>query len=180
MWLNTGMYMIKAVHGASASNIISDTVTIEYGGGEAPTSPSPEPTDDPLAGIDAAITGGTITSISPGSDPSIIIIINAVDDGMLTLTIPRDILESKVDGQDGDDVPFNVLVDNNEIDAVETAGATSRTLEIEFAAGSEVIEVLGSWIIPEFGVVAIAVLAVAIVSIMVVSARSKIGIVPRF
>ena len=38
----------------------------------------------------------------------------------------------------------------------------------------------GSWAIPEFGVIAAMILAVAIVSIIVVTAKTKLSLVPRY
>jgi predicted secreted protein with PEFG-CTERM motif len=44
-------------------------------------------------------------------------------------------------------------------------------LTIPFEAGAEEIEIVGTWIIPEFGAIAAIVLAVAIVGIIVATAR---------
>ncbi|RNJ72243.1 MAG: PEFG-CTERM sorting domain-containing protein, partial [Thaumarchaeota archaeon S13] len=105
------------------------------------------------------------------------ITINAEEDGMITLTIPRSILDSRTEGQEGDDVPFSVLVNDEIADATEDSTPTTRTLVIEFSAGDgQVIEVIGSFIIPEFGAVAVVVLAAAIVAIVAIGSRSRLGI----
>lgn len=180
-WRAAGTYTIQVTYGAVASNIVTATTTIEFTGGTAtpPPTPTPEPVD-PLAGITSSITGGTITSISQGAGPTIIVVIESTDDGELTLNIPRSILDARTDGQTGDDIPFIILVDNSEADITETQDANVRTLVIPFTVGTEVIEVVGSWIIPEFGVIAIAILAVAIVAIIAVSSRSSVSILPRY
>jgi predicted secreted protein with PEFG-CTERM motif len=49
-----------------------------------------------------------------------------------------------------------------------------------FPAGTEQIEVIGTYVIPEFGAIAAMILAVAIISIIAVSARSKLSIMPRY
>ncbi|RNJ74796.1 MAG: PEFG-CTERM sorting domain-containing protein, partial [Nitrosopumilus sp. D6] len=41
-------------------------------------------------------------------------------------------------------------------------------------------EVIGTYVIPEFGAIAVIILAVAIISIIAVSARSKLSIMPRY
>ena len=42
------------------------------------------------------------------------------------------------------------------------------------------IEIIDGHVIPEFGVIAAMILAVAIVSIIVVTAKTKLSIVPRY
>jgi len=50
---------------------------------------------------------------------------------------------------------------------------------VNYQASAEV-EILDGHVIPEFGVIAAMILAVAIVSIIVVTAKSKLSIVPRY
>ena len=47
-------------------------------------------------------------------------------------------------------------------------------------AGTEKIDIYGSWAIPEFGVIAGVILAVAIASIIAVSAKSRLALVPKY
>ena len=65
-------------------------------------------------------------------------------------------------------------------DYEEVATATDRTLTIEFPAGAEEIEVIGTFVVPEFGTIAAMILAVAIISIIAVSAKSRLSIIPRY
>jgi len=55
-----------------------------------------------------------------------------------------------------------------------------NTLTIPCVAGIEKIEIHGSWAIPEFGVIAAMILAVAIVSIIVITAKTRLSLVPRY
>jgi len=48
-----------------------------------------------------------------------------------------------------------------------------------YQASAEV-EVVDGHVIPEFGVIAVMILAVAIVSIIVVTAKTRLSIVPRY
>ena len=78
------------------------------------------------------------------------------------------------------DDSFFVIVDGEEVDFTETmTTSTERTLTIDFPAGSEEIEIFGTFVVPEFGTIAAMILAVAIISIIAVSARSKLSIMPR-
>ena len=56
----------------------------------------------------------------------------------------------------------------------------SRSLSIMFPAGTEEIEIIGTFVVPEFGTVAALILAVAIISIIAVSARSRLNVLPKY
>ena len=128
--------------------------------------------------INFEITGGRLLSITPDVDAnSLIIKIDAFDDGQLTITLPRELIDAKI-GDDDD--AFFVLVDGEEVDFDETATSTDRTLVIAFPAGAEEIEIIGTHVVPEFGAIAALILAVAIISIIVVSAKSRLSIMPRY
>jgi len=125
------------------------------------------------------ITGGKLLSIITDVDAnSLIISIDATDDGSLTLTIPRTVLDSLF--ENGDDDDFFVLVDGEEVDFEEEISSTDRKLTIEFSAGAEEIEIIGTFVVPEFGTIAAMILAVAIISIIAISAKSRLSIIPRY
>ncbi|MDD9809253.1 MAG: plastocyanin/azurin family copper-binding protein [Thaumarchaeota archaeon] len=129
--------------------------TIEFHSEPAPQPAAPRPTtarpapniDPSLAGITFQIAGGGVSSVVAGTGASILVTIDADRDGTLSLTIPRDTLESKTEGSWGDDVPFSVIVNDRIADAAESGSRHSRTLVVDFYAGAgQVIEVIGSWI----------------------------------
>jgi len=125
------------------------------------------------------ITNGKVISIISDTDAkSLLINIETWDDGSITLTIPRSVLDAKTN--DGDDTEFFVLVDGEKVDFEEITTSTDRTLTIPFLAGSEQIEIIGTFVIPEFGTIAAMILAVAIISIIAISAKSRLSIVPRY
>jgi len=129
-------------------------------------------------GLTYQITGGSVVSIIPDVDQSsLIIVIEASDDGELTITLPREIIDAKIGDADDD---FFVLVDAEEVDFDEIVTETDRTLTIGFLAGTEEIEIIGTFVIPEFGTIAALILAVAIISIIAVSARTKLSIIPKY
>jgi len=104
-------------------------------------------------------------------DDSIVIYLNPTDDGIITITLHEDLIKPFEDGT------FVVIVDNQEMQDFTQVG---NTLTIPCLVGTEKIEIHGSWAIPEFGVIAAMILAVAIVSIIVVTAKTKLSIVPRY
>ena len=128
--------------------------------------------------ISYEITNGKITNVIPDLDAvSLLIDIEAIDNGAITLTIPRSVLDSTINGSDDE---FFVLVDGEEVYFEEITTSTDRTLTIEFLAGSEQIEIIGTFVIPEFGTIAAMILAVAIISIIAISAKSRLSISSRY
>ena len=175
------------------------TVTVQYGnenrtaestfefGGSTATPPTEKPSEvtDTTVSVQGSsdligyeITGGKLLSIMPDVDAnSLIVSIDATDDGSLTLTIPRSVLDATMNGEDDD---FFVLIDGEEVDFDEETSSTDRTLTIAFPAGAEEIEIIGTFVVPEFGTIAAMILAVAIISIIAISAKSKLSIIPRY
>jgi predicted secreted protein with PEFG-CTERM motif len=128
--------------------------------------------------ISYEITNAKLLNVIPDLDAvSLLIYIETTDAGSITLTIPRSVLDASING--GDD-EFFVLVDGEEVDFEEIKTSVDRTLTIEFLAGTEQIEIIGTFVIPEFGTIAAMILAVAIISIVAISAKSRLNLVSRY
>jgi len=124
------------------------------------------------------ITNGKVINSIPDLDAvSLLLYIESTDDGSITLTIPRSVLDAITNNEDDQ---FFVLVDGEEVDFEEIATSTERTLTINFLAGTEEIEIIGTFVIPEFGTIAAMILAVAIISIVAISAKSRPGMLSRY
>jgi len=190
LWSSSGTYTVKVQYGGEQR---SAETTFDFGGSSGSGS---DPGTDPGTGADRtfsvdagdagmfsvgySITGGSIKSITAdGEFSSLVVAIDATDDGEITLTLPRDVIDARMDGCEGADDVFYVLVDGEEVDFVEAKTSEDRTLTIGFFAGSEEIEIIGTCAVPEFGTIAALILAVAIVSIIAVSARSRLSIMPK-
>ena len=167
-----GTYAIKVQYGDNKS----DKTLVELAGGVAtkPTSPatSEKCGSNAISAdgycINYSITGGMVTSASINTnDNSVIVRISANDDGTLTLSPSSKVLDGV----------FMVLVDDEEWDDVEYDG---NKVTVMFPAGTEKIEVIGTFVVPEFGTIAVMILAVAIISIIAVSAKSRLSIMPRY
>jgi len=104
-------------------------------------------------------------------DDSIVIYLDPTDDGIITVTLHEELIKPFEDGT------FVVIVNNQEMQDFTQDG---NTLTIPCMVGTEKIEIHGSWAIPEFGVIAAMILAVAIVSIIVISAKTRLSLVPRY
>ena len=183
-----GAYVITAQYGTENR---SATASFEFGGGDIVITPPVQDEDDSMVSdtmvsmgdgndsIGYEITGGKILSIMPDVDAnSLIVSIDTTSDGSLTLTIPRSVAQSLLES--GEDDEYFVLIDGEEVDFSEATSSTARTLTIAFQEGAEEIEIIGTWVIPEFGTIAAMILAVAIISIIAVSAKSRLSIMPRY
>ena len=114
----------------------------------------------------------TSPSFRGNSDDSTLdVYINATSDGELTIALDEEIIKPFDDGS------FFVLVNNEEIQDFVQEG---NKLTIPWKVGDEKISIVGSWAIPEFGTIAVMILVVAIVSIIIVSAKTKLSLVPRY
>ena len=90
--------------------------------------------------------------------------IESTDEGAITLELPREFIGAEK--QDGKDDTFIILIDGIEVDYEETSkvGADSRIISINFEQGDSDIEIIGTYVIPEFGTIVMIVLTVGIMS----------------
>jgi len=119
----------------------------------------------------ATVTSGVIHHIGANSDDDTLLVhlFGADDDGELKITLNEDIITPFDDGS------YFVLINSEEVE-FEQMG---RTLHIDYEAGTERIEIVGSHVVPEFGTIAMIILAVAIVSIIAITAKTKISLIPK-
>ena len=129
-----------------------------------------EPAIDLVDTLIYNINGGSVSSIITNSDDSTLVVaVDASDDGELSITMNSDYITAF------DDDSYFVLVNNEEV----WFSQDGSTLTIPFEAGTEKIEIVGSAVVPEFGTIAMVVLAVAIISIIVITAKTKTQLIPK-
>ena len=129
-----------------------------------------EPAIDLVDTLSYNISGGSVSSIITNSDDSTLVVaVDASDDGELSITMNSDYITAF------DDDSYFVLVNNEEV----WFSQDGNTLTIPFEAGTEKIEIVGSAVVPEFGTIAMVVLAVAIISIIVITAKTKTQLIPK-
>jgi predicted secreted protein with PEFG-CTERM motif len=113
------------------------------------------------------ITTGQVTSIiTKTAKNSLVISLETTEDGVLSVTTSDFLLRPFNDGG------FLVVVDGEKLHSVKYE---NKILTIPYTAQTEKIEVYGSYVIPEFGTIAIIVLAVAVVSIIALSRKNSIS-----
>jgi len=165
-----GAYVVKATYSGQ-----SVQTTFEFTGGVGvPTGTIRVEFEGNVFNVKASLSNGSIRSIEVDPDfTSIIISVSTTDqDGELTITLPRQLIDARINGDDDD---FIVLVDGDEADFDETdTTSTERTLTIPVPAGAEEIEIIGTVVVPEFGILAALVLAAAVGAIIAVSRKNQI------
>ncbi len=177
LWKNEGEYTIRVSYGATnvvesyfdyfTEQSISETTNIfEVDAGSHGTFD-----------IDYTIRGGTVKNMLVDTDIfALIVIIDSESDGSITIDLPRISIDSKK--SDNTDDTFLVFIDGAEVRPEETLTTqTSRILKIEFEEGDSDIEIIGTFVVPEFGSIAILILFLAIISAIFVSSK-KFGKFP--
>ena len=110
------------------------------------------------------LTSGEITGIiAKTDDKSIVISLETDDSGILSMTTSDFLIRPFNDGS------FFVLVNGEQIENVKFE---NKILSIPYTSEAETIEVYGSYVVPEFGTIAILIFAVAIISIIIVSKKT--------
>ncbi len=175
-WNRDGTYVISAFYGRTAyetsieffskQSVIETTNIFEVDAGSHGTFD-----------IDYTIRGGTVKNMLVDTDIfALIVIIDSESDGSITLDLPRISIDSKK--SDNTDDTFLVFIDGAEVRPEETSTTqTSRILKIEFEEGDSDIEIIGTFVVPEFGSIAILILFLAIISAIFVSSK-KFGKFP--
>jgi len=125
---------------------------------------------DMLDLLDWTISNGDVLSMHVDEEASSLVIeIDATDDGELFVGLNADYIGS-------DDGTFFIIVNGEEWQDYEQAG---MDLYIDIPAGTELVEIVGSYAVPEFGTIAMIVLAVAIVSIIAITAKTRTALIPK-
>jgi len=178
LWKESGTYTVKVSYGGN-----SVQTQFEYGGmmsAGVQTTPEFAMEDDPSQTI--MIEDNTVNyeldcaeilgMIPDPENKSLIVEIKTYCDGELKITLPKEVIDTDEEG-------FFVLVDGDDVNHDAVVVGEFWTLTIPFSYGSEEIEIIGTYVIPEFGTIAMLVLVTSIGTIVIISARNKQIFYPR-
>ena len=175
LWKKIGDYLIRVSYGEGniaetefsftpKSELIETTTIFEVNAGNYGTFD-----------VEYTIKGGTIKDMI--IDPNIfaiIVQIESTDRGTVSLDLPREFIGAEK--QDGKDDTFIILIDGIEVAYQESVvHSDSRVITINFEEGDSDIEIIGTYVIPEFGTIAMIILIVGIMTIILTS-RNKFQI----
>ena len=169
LWKTQGEYVVKVTYGEGNTAETNFLFT--------PTSAVLETTD--IFEVDAgnsgtfdipySIRGGTLLDIFVDQDIfGLVIKIDASDEGKLVLDLPRKYIDAEK--QNGKDEVFIILIEKIDDQIVETqyneetSHSEIRTLTINFEEGDSQIQIIGTYVIPEFGTIVMIVLTVGIIA----------------
>ncbi len=185
LWVNDGIYQVSVAYATAGAQ-----ATFEFFKQTIDKSSAAFPVNIPNSGsfdIGYTIRGGEVNSITMNNDRySLLIEITMNSSGNIILKLPRESFDAqKSDGVDGS---FIILISKEDsvtgVDLHHTATrlnfaqveyeeiATSsdyRTIRIQLEEGDKWIEVIGTYIIPEFGSIVIIILVVAVSSTIIIS-----------
>ena len=181
-WNDDGTYIVRAFY--TPEKIAEKTFQFfkQQSGGTS----SLFPVDIPNSGsfdLGYSIIGGEINDIILKQNHySLLIELNADSNGNIVLKLPRENIESKTN--DGGDEIFIVLISKTGIDSEDFAevefkeietGSDFRTLRIQFEEDDRWIEVIGTYVIPEFGTIVTLILLIAVTTTIIMS-KSKFSV----
>jgi len=189
LWSSDGVYTVRVSYGVD--NILETTFNF-YGDVDLSTIQLDEKDvslpDGGTFDVGYMIKGGEVTEMEIIPENfSIVTTLSTNSNGYIVLELPTDqILSQKMDGTDeefivlvyetADDSDIGIQTSYEEIESNDN----KRTIKIPFNLGDKKIEVIGTWAVPEFGAIAGLVLAAAIISIIVLSAKTRLNVIPRF
>ena len=180
-WVNEGTYQASAKYATEVAE-----TTFEFFAQVIDKSSAVFPVDIPNSGtfdIGYTIRGGEVKNINMDKERNSLLIETTVDsNGNLVLKLPRENFDAQTNN-DEDEI-FIVLISkgtNNEEDFAqaqyEEIGTSSdyRTIRIPLEQGDKWVEVVGTYVIPEFGSIVMMILLAATASAIIVS-KSKLSI----
>ena len=171
-WQLEGEYVVRAFYGVnSVADVYFDFFKKEQG--VSLMFEVEKPDQSGTFDIKYIIRGGNVTDIIVDQEFfELIVLIEPKSGGILTLELPRTAIDAKK--SDGTDDIFIILIDGVEVPFIETKDANTRTITIEFEEIDSDIEIIGTFVIPEFGTIASLVLAVSIISIIIISSKRNL------
>ena len=180
-WVNEGTYQASAKYATEVAE-----TTFEFFSQIIDKSSAVFPVDIPNSGtfyIGYTIRGGEVKNINMDKERNSLLIETTVDsNGNLVLKLPRENFDAQTNN-DEDEI-FIVLISkgtNNAEDFAQTQyeeiGTSSdyRTIRIPLEQGDKWVEVVGTYVIPEFGSIVMMILLAATASAIIVS-KSKLSI----
>jgi predicted secreted protein with PEFG-CTERM motif len=184
--LDDGSYTIKVNQGSSGKYNLSVSVEVSDGSSSSSASVSNmvAATEEEAGAVESASLGG-LQLTAGGMEGSTTIDVSGTTDrsGDITLTITApngNIVTVSQISPSGNSFATTITTGGAlwSQDGVYTIKAVQGTAS-NYQVSAEV-EVVDGHVIPEFGVIAAMILAVAIVSIIVVTAKTKLSLVPRY
>jgi len=181
-WKEDGTYIVRAFY--TPEKIAEKT--FQFFKKPSDRTSSLFPVDIPNSGsfdLGYSIIGGEINDIILNQEHySLLIELKADSNGNIVLKLPRENIEAKT--SEGVDEIFIVLISKTGLDGddftevefkeIET-GPDFRTMSIQFEEDDRWIEIIGTYVIPEFGTIVTMILLIAVTTTIIMS-KSKFSV----
>jgi predicted secreted protein with PEFG-CTERM motif len=180
-WLDEGTYTVRAQYTPTQ---IAET-TFEFFSQAIDKSSAVFPVNIPNSGtfdVGYTVRGGEVKDIVMNQERySLVVETTITSNGNIILKLPRDSFDAQ---NDDTDTTFIILISkqsNAEADFMQVeyeeiaVSPDYRTIRIPLEEGDKWVEVIGTYVIPEFGSVAIIILVVAVSSAIIMS-KSKFSV----
>jgi len=175
LWQNQGVYMVKVTYGESniaetsfqytpKSEIIKTTKNFPVDAGDSGTFD-----------VKYTIRGGTVENIEiEPENLGLLVKINALDNGKIVLELPREFIDAEK--QNGNDEKFIILINDVQTtyDQIRSE-STVRIVGINFERGDSEIQIIGTYVIPEFGTIVMIILTIGILASILLT-KNKVQI----
>ena len=185
--LDDGTYTIAVNQGSSSKYGLS--VSVDVSGGSSDSSDSVSniiaASEEEAAGVVQATSTGGLTLTAGGMEGSTTIDVSGTTDrsGDITLTVTAPngniVTVSQISPSGGSFATTittgGALWSQDGLYTIKAVQGSASNYQV-----SAEVEVIDGHVIPEFGVIAAMILAVAIVSIIVVTAKTRLSLVPRY
>ena len=175
LWKKVGTYTVRVSYGEGNIAESEFSYTPKSESIETTTNFEVDVGSSGTFDVKYTIKGGTVKDMIVDSDIFVIIVqIESTDEGVITLDLPREFIGAEK--QDGKDDTFIILIDGIEVAYQESiVHSDSRVITINFENGDSDIEIIGTYVIPEFGVIVMAIMIIGIMTVIFVS-KSKFQI----
>ena len=180
-WKSEGTYSARAFY---STNVITE-VTFEFFNKVIDKSSAVFPVQIPNSGtfdVGYTIRGGEIKNIEMNLERYSVLVQTSMDgNGNLVLKLPRESFDAQNDDTDEN---FIVLISKENTSAenfasveYEEIGTSSeyRTIRIQLEQDDKWVEVIGTYVIPEFGSLVVVILVVAVSSVIIIS-KSRLSV----
>jgi predicted secreted protein with PEFG-CTERM motif len=180
-WKNEGTYLVRAFY---TSTQISE-IPFEFFSQVVDKSSAAFHVDIPNSGtfdVGYTIRGGEVKNITMNQERYSLLVETTMDsNGNLILKLPTESFDAKTDDANA---TFIILISKENSGSEDFAqaeyeeiGTSSdyRTIRIPLETGDKRVEVIGTYVIPEFGSMVIIILVVAISSIIIIS-KSRLSV----
>ena len=175
LWTKVGDYLVRVLYGEGNIAESEFSYTPES---EAVVTSNNFEVDAGSHGtfdVEYSIKGGTVKDIVINSENfALEVSLDSTDDGSITLDLPREYVGAE--NQNGKDDRFIILISNpenpngTEVDYEEApVHSEHRTVTVNFEQGDSNIQIIGTYVVPEFGTIAMMVLLVGIMATVILT-----------